>query len=195
MDGSAADVAKNPGRHAPQRTSATGEIAVSLPINLVALVKAHRPQCRVLESGAPNSAETVFETITPTKDHTVGAMFRPNAQPAIDCATPESIFALCTLCRGCLHSSPDRSCNTARLAEGPNKSSWAAPKYPTVNSQKPKPCGPKLELPTSFTLVRRIGARVDGTLQICVSDGTFDAVPNVRVRPVSTTGKRTRQST
>ena len=77
MDGSAADVAKNPGRHAPQRTSATGEIAVSLPINLVALVKAHRPQCRVLESGAPNSAETVFETITPTKDHTVGAMFRP----------------------------------------------------------------------------------------------------------------------
>jgi hypothetical protein len=79
---------------------------------------------------------------------------------------------LCTLCRGCLHSSPDRSCNTARLAEGPNKSSWAAPKYPTVNSQKPKPCGPKLELPTSFTRVRRIGARFDGTLQICVSDGT-----------------------
>src|ERR1700686_4975241 len=102
---------------------------------------------------------------------------------------------LCTLFRGCLHSSPDRSCNTARLAEGPNKSSWTAPKYPTVDSQKPKPCGPKLELPTSFTLVRRIGARVDGTLQICVSDGTFDAVPNVRVRPVSTTGKRTRQST
>ena len=60
MDGSSADVAKNPGRHAPQRTSATGEIAVSLPINIVALVKAHRPQCRVLESGAPNSAETGF---------------------------------------------------------------------------------------------------------------------------------------
>lgn len=63
MDGASADVAKNPGRHAPQRTSATGEIAVSLPINIVALVKAHRPQCRLLESGAPNSAETAFEEI------------------------------------------------------------------------------------------------------------------------------------
>jgi hypothetical protein len=27
-------------------------------------------------------------------------------------------------------------------------------------------------LPTSFTLVRRMGARFDGTLQICVFDGT-----------------------
>jgi hypothetical protein len=79
---------------------------------------------------------------------------------------------LCTLCRSCLQSSLDRFCNTARLAEGPAKSSWAAPKYPTVNSQKAKPCGPKLELPTSFTLVRRMGARFDGTLQIYVSDGT-----------------------
>ena len=79
---------------------------------------------------------------------------------------------VCALCRSYLQSSLDRSCNTARLAEGPNKSSWAAPKYPTVNSQEPKPCGPKLELPTSFTRVRRIGARFDGTLQICVSDGT-----------------------
>jgi hypothetical protein len=63
MDGSSADVAKNPGTQAPQRTSATGEIAVSLPINIVALVKANRPQCRVLESGAPNSAETGLEEI------------------------------------------------------------------------------------------------------------------------------------
>src|SRR5258707_11117293 len=39
MDGSSTDVAKNPGRHAPQRTSATREITVSLPINIVALVK------------------------------------------------------------------------------------------------------------------------------------------------------------
>jgi hypothetical protein len=38
--------------------------------------------------------------------------------------------------------------------------------------QCPPSCGPKLELPTSFTRVRRIGARFDGTLQICVSDGT-----------------------
>ena len=41
MDGSSAVVAENPGRHAPQRTSATGKIAVSLPINVAALAKAH----------------------------------------------------------------------------------------------------------------------------------------------------------
>ncbi len=49
VDRSSADVAQNSGRHAPQRTSATGEIAVSLPINVVALAQAHGPNCRVLD--------------------------------------------------------------------------------------------------------------------------------------------------
>lgn len=49
VDRSSADVAKNLGRYTPQRTSATREIAVSLPMNVVTIVKAHRPQCHVLD--------------------------------------------------------------------------------------------------------------------------------------------------
>jgi len=96
--------------------------------------------------------------------------FASNAQPAIDCATPESISAPLYSLQRLSASSPDRSCNTARLAEAPTNPQ--GPRRSTPRLQKPKPCGPKLELPTSFTRVRRIGARFDGTLQICVSHGT-----------------------
>ena len=42
-------IAKNPGRHAPQRTFATGEIAVSLLLSVGVLVKADRPQRCVMD--------------------------------------------------------------------------------------------------------------------------------------------------
>lgn len=63
MGRSSAEVAKNPGRHAPQRTFATAEMAVSLPIQVVALVKTYRPQCRIWAGRTLSSAERGFEEV------------------------------------------------------------------------------------------------------------------------------------
>jgi len=64
MDASSAEAAQNSDRHAPQRTSASEEIVPSLPINVVALAKAHGPNVGSRGGGARNSAERASQDST-----------------------------------------------------------------------------------------------------------------------------------
>jgi hypothetical protein len=76
VDRSSADAAQNSGRHAAQRASATGEIAVSLPINVIALAKAHGPSCRVLERWRAKFRRNGLGGDVPEADFWTGMFFR-----------------------------------------------------------------------------------------------------------------------
>jgi hypothetical protein len=103
----------------------------------------------------------------------VGARFRPPMLNLLSIARFLNQFRLlCTLCRSVCNCRLTGLAILPAVAEGLPKSSGAAPNYPTVNSHKAKPIRPKSGLPTSFTLVGRMGARFDDRLQICVSGGT-----------------------